>query len=80
MKKDYDLALKALESEGLDLDDEEITVVARRVTKLLKKAEWQLKKGSFSKVRNSYHDKASDCFKCGKHDHVVKNCPLQNQE
>jgi len=47
-----------LKSEGSDLDDEEIAVVARRVTKLLKRAGWQLKKGSSSEVRNSDHDKA----------------------
>ena len=80
MKKDHDLALKALEGEGSELDDEEIAMVAHRVTKLLKKDGWQLKKGSSSKARNSDHDKVSDCFKCGKHDHVVKNYPLQNEE
>jgi len=55
-------------------------MVAHRVIKLLKKARWQLKKGSSSKARNSHCDKASGCFKCGKHDHVVKNYPLQNEE
>jgi len=80
VKKDRDLALKALESEGSDLDDEEIAMVACRVTKLLKKAGWQLKKGSTSKARNSDHDKVPGCFKCGKHNHVMKNCPLHNEE
>jgi len=80
VKKDNDLALKALESESSDLDDEEIAMVAHRVTNLLKKVGWQLKKGSSSKVRNSDCDKPSECFRCGKHDHVVKNCPLQNED
>jgi len=80
VKKDHDLVLKALESGGSNLDDEEIAMVARKVTKLLKKVGWQLKKGSSSKARNSYRDKASGCFKCGKHDHVVENCSLQNEE
>jgi len=79
VKKDHDLVRKALESEGLDLDDEEIAMVARMVTKLLKKAGWQLKKGSSSKARNNDRDKATCCFKCGKHDHVVKNYPFQNE-
>ena len=57
VKKDGDLALKALESEGSDLDDEEIAMIARRVTKLLIKAGWKLKKGSTSKARNSDRDK-----------------------
>jgi len=68
--------LKALESVGSDLNGEDMAMVAHRVTKLLKKAGWQLKKGSTSKARNSDRDKVSSCFKCGKHDHVVKNCPL----
>jgi len=80
VKKDRDLVLKALESEGSGLNDEEIVMVARRVTKLLKKVGWQLKKGSTSKARNSDPDKVSGCFKYGKHAHVVKNCPLQNEE
>ena len=62
------------------MDDEKIAMVAHRVTILLKKAGWQLKKGSTSKVRSNDRDKASGCFKCGKHDHVVKNYPLQNEE
>jgi len=70
------LALIALESNGSDLDDEEMTMVARKVTKLLKKAGWQFKKGSTSKARSSDSDKLAGCFKCGKHYHVVKNCRL----
>jgi len=65
VKKDHGLALKALESEGSDLGDEEIAMVARGVTKLPKKAGWQLKKGSSSKARNSDRDKVIGCFKCG---------------
>jgi len=80
VKKDRDLALKALESEGLDLNDEEMAMVARRVIKLLKKVRWQLMKGSTSKSRNSDRHKVSGCFKCGKHDQVIKNYPLQNDE
>ena len=38
VKKDHDLVLKALESGGSNLDDEEIAMVACRITKLLKKA------------------------------------------
>jgi len=38
VKKDQDLALKALESDGSDVDDEEMAMVARKVIKLLKKA------------------------------------------
>jgi len=67
------LALKALESDGLDLDDAEMGMLARKVIKLLKKAGWQFKEGSTSKARSSDHNKLSGCFKCRKHDYVVKS-------
>jgi len=74
------LALKALESDGSKLDDEEMAMVARNVRKLLKKTGRHFKKGSTNKASSSDHDQVSGCFKCGKHDHVVKNCPLQKEE
>ena len=40
VKKDRDLTIKALESEGSDFDDEKIAMIARRVTKILKQAGW----------------------------------------
>ena len=62
------------------MDDDEMAMVARKVIELLKKAGWQFKKGSTSKVLPSDRDNVSGCFKCGKYDHVVKNYSLQNEE
>jgi len=41
-----------------------------------KKAKENLKKKNFSKFKNSDREQFSGCFKCGKLDHIVKNCPL----
>ena len=80
VKKDHDLAPKALESDGSNLDDEEMAIVDRKVKKLLKKAGWNFKKRSTSKSRSSDRDQLLGCFKCSKHDHVVKNFHLQKEE
>jgi len=63
-----------MESDDSDLDDNP------EFKKFFKKARGNLKKASTSKPRSSDRDKFSSCFKCGKHDHIVKNCPMQNEE
>jgi len=52
-KKDRRLALKALESGGLDLDDEEVAMITQKFKKFFKKARGNFKKGSTSKQRRS---------------------------
>jgi len=43
-KKERDLALKALESDGSNLDKEEMATLAQKFKKLFKKAGWNFKK------------------------------------
>jgi len=73
------LALKALKSDDLDLDIEEIAMVTRKPKKFFKKAGGNIRKGSTGKPRNSDHDQCSGCFKCEKPDHIVKS-PMQKEE
>ena len=79
-RKDQGLALKVVESDDSDLNDEVMAVITRTFKKFIKKAKESFKKGSTSKTRSSDRDKPSGCFRCRKHDHVVKNCPMQKEE
>ena len=80
VKKDRGLALKARESDSSYFDEEGMAVIARKFKKFFKKTESLYKKGNTSKAKNSDRDQFSGCFKCGRQDHVVKNCPLLKEE
>jgi len=45
-----------------------------------KKAKENTRKKNFSKSKNVERKQFSGCFKCGKLDHIVKNCPLLKEE
>jgi len=75
-KKGQDLALKALEEDGSDLNEEEMAMITRKFKKFFKKAKENSKKKNFSKSRSNKWEQFTWYFKCGKHDHIVKNCLL----
>ena len=72
IRKDRGIALKVMEEDSSDLDVDEMAMITRR----FKKANENSKKKNFSKFKNSDREQFSGCFKCGKLDHIVKNCPL----
>ena len=74
------LALKALEEDDSDLDNEDMAMLARKFKKFVKKAKENSKKKNFSKAKNSDREQFSGCFKCGKHDRIMKNYPLLKEE
>ena len=80
VKKDRGLALKARESDSSDFDEEGMATIARKFKNFFKEAESKYKNGNTSKAKNSDRDQFSRCFKCGRQDHVVKNCPLLKEE
>lgn len=80
VKKDRGLALKARESYSLDFDEEGMAMIARKFKNFFKEAESKYKNCNTSKAKNSDRDQFSRCFKCGRQDHVVKNCPLLKEE
>jgi len=45
-----------------------------------KKAKENTKKKNFNKSKNNDREYFLGCFKCGKLDHIVKNCPLLKEE
>ena len=79
-RKDQGLALKVVESDDSDLDDEVISIITRTFKKFVKKPKENFKKGITSKTRSSDRDQTSGCFRCGKLDHIVKYCPMQKEE
>jgi len=79
-KRDRGLALKSLEEDDSNLDEEVMAMFTRKFKKFFKKAKENSKKKTFRKVRNSDREQFTRCIKCGKHDHMVKNCPLLKEE
>ena len=55
-------------------------MITRKFKKFFKKAKENSKKKIFSRSRNNDREQFSGCFKCGKHDHIMKNCPLLKEE
>ena len=79
-KKDRGLALKAHEDTDSDLEDEDMALMSRKFKKFFKKVKENNKRKEFSKSRNTPKDQPIGCFKCGKPDHLVKNCPLLRED
>ena len=79
VKKDQVLA-KARESNNSDFDEEGMAMIARKFKNFFKEAESKYKNGNTNKAKSSDRDQFSGCFKCGRQDHVVKNCPLLKEE
>ena len=69
-----------MESDDSDLNEEEMALVTRNFKKIFKKVGKSIKKGSTKKARNIDQDQASGCFRCVKHDHIVKYYPMQKEE
>ena len=80
IKRDQRLALKALEDDGSDLDDEEMAIITRKLKKFFKKERENSKKKGISKPKSSNCDQFTGYFKCGKYDHIVKNCLLLKKQ
>lgn len=70
-KKDQGFALKAVESDYSDLDEEEMAMITLKLKKFFKNARGNLK-GKYQQTKEQWW--------CGKHDHIMKNCPVQKEE
>jgi len=79
-ERDRGLALKALEKDSSYLDEEEMAMITHKFKKFFKKTKENSKKKSFSKPKNTDREQFSRCLKCGKHDRIVKNCPLLKEK
>jgi len=79
-KKDRGIALKVMEEDSSDFDDEDMAMITRQFKKFFKKTKGNARKKNFSKLKNTDWEQFSGCFKRGKLDHIVKNCPLLKEE
>jgi len=69
-----------MEEASSDLDVEEMALISRKFKKFFKKAKENSKKKNFSKFKNNDREQFLGCFKCGKLEDIVKNCPLLKEE
>ena len=69
-----------MEEDSSDFDDEDMVMITRKFKKFFKKTKENARRKNFSKLKNTDREQFSGCFKCGKLDHIVKNCPLLKEE
>ncbi|XP_070020453.1 uncharacterized protein [Nicotiana sylvestris] len=71
-KKDKALVLKASEDDESDYDDSNLAIFTK-FKRFMKNSKSASKRETSSKPKQI--DKADGCYKCGKLDHMVKDCP-----
>jgi len=69
-----------MKEDSSDFDDDDMDLITRKFKKFFKKTKENARRKNFSKFKNTYREQFSGCFKCGKLDHIVKNCPLLKEE
>jgi len=79
-KKGRGIALKVIEKDSSDFDDEDMAMITRKFKKFFKKVKESTRKKNFSRFKNTDRKQFSGCFKCGKLDHIIKNCLLLKEE
>ena len=79
-KKDRGIALKITEEDSSELDEEDVAMITRKFKKFFKKTKEGTRKKQPSKFKNTDREQFIRCFKCGKLDHIVKNCPQLKEE
>jgi len=69
-----------MKEDSSDLDDEDMDMLARKFKKFHKKVKEDSKRKNLNKSRNSDGEQFTGCFQCGKHDHIMRNCPQLKEE
>jgi len=64
-----------MEEDSSELDEEDMAMITRKFKKFFKKTKEGTRKKHPSRFKNTDREQFSGCFKCGKMDHIVKNCP-----
>ena len=74
-KKDRGIAFKITKEDSSELDEENMAMITRKFKKFFKNTKEGTRKKHPSRFKNTDREQLSGCFKCGKMDHIVKNCP-----
>jgi len=69
-----------MKEESTNFEDEDMAMITHKFTKFFKKTKGSARKKNFSKAKNTDQEQFSECFKCGKLDHIVKNYPQLKEE
>ncbi|XP_070014530.1 uncharacterized protein [Nicotiana sylvestris] len=72
-KKERSMALRI--TEGVDLEEDEMTIITKDFKKYLMSGKGPSRSGSYNKPRVPEKQNNEGCYKCGKTDHHIKNCP-----
>ncbi|XP_070050081.1 uncharacterized protein [Nicotiana tomentosiformis] len=73
-KKEMSLAL--IITEGSDLEDDEMAMITKDFKKYLRRVKGSSRSRSYSKSKAPKKQINDGCYKYGKTDHHIKNCPL----
>ena len=79
-KKDRGLALKIMEEDSSELNEEDMAMLTRKFKKFFKKTKVGTRQKQPGRSKNTDQDQFTGCFKCGKIDHIIKNCPQLKEE
>jgi len=79
-KKDRGFAIKIMEEDSSDLDEDDMAMLARKFKKFFKKTKAGTRQKQPSRFKNTNRDQFTGCFKCGKMDHIIKNCRQLKEE
>ena len=69
-----------MEEDSSDLDEDDMAMLTRKVKKFVKKTKVGLRQKHSGKAKNTDRDQFTGCFKCGKMDHIIKNCPQLKED
>ncbi|XP_070032634.1 uncharacterized protein [Nicotiana tomentosiformis] len=73
-KKERSLALRI--TEVSNLEDGEMKMITKEFKKYLRSGKGYSRSGSYNKARAPEMQANNGCYKCGKTEHIIKNCPL----
>ncbi|XP_070045596.1 uncharacterized protein [Nicotiana tomentosiformis] len=71
-KKERSLALRI--TGGSNLEDDEMAMITKDFKKYLRRGKGSSRSGNYIKARASEKQTNDGCYKCGKTDHMIKNC------
>jgi len=78
-KKDRALALKIMEEDSSELDEEDMAMITRKFKKFFKKTKAGTRQKHPSRSKNTDRDQFTRCFKCCKMDHSQKLSPAKGR-